>query len=60
LRIAQAVALTSGRGYVVPEDVKELRYEVLRHRIVRTFDALADGVPTEQIIDQAFAAVSTP
>jgi len=60
LRTAQAVALLSGRGYVVPEDVKDLRYDVLRHRIVRTFDAVADGVSAEHIIDLAFGAVPTP
>ncbi|MCL2466388.1 MAG: AAA family ATPase [Micrococcales bacterium] len=60
VKIAQAVALTSGRGFVVPEDVKELRHEVLRHRIVRTFDALADGVPPEHIVDLAFGAVQAP
>ena len=60
VRVAQAVALTAERGFVVPEDVKELRYEVLRHRIVRTFDALADGVPTEHVVDLAFGAVQAP
>ncbi len=60
MRVAQAIALRAGRSYVVPEDVKLLRHEVLRHRIVRTFDALADAVPTEQVVDAAFDAVPTP
>jgi MoxR-like ATPase len=60
MRVAQAIALRAGRSYVVPEDVKLLRHEVLRHRIVRTFDALADGVPTEQVVDAAFDAVAAP
>jgi MoxR-like ATPase len=60
VRVAQAVALTQGRGFVVPEDVKELRHEVLRHRLVRSFDALADNVPPEHVIDLAFGAVAAP
>jgi len=60
VKVAQGVALMAGRGFVVPEDVKELRHEVLRHRIVRTFDALADGVPPEHVVDLAFGAVQAP
>ena len=60
LRVAQAVALRDGRAHVVPDDVHRLRDAVLRHRIVRTFDAIADGVTTEQIIASVFAAVPVP
>ena len=42
-RIGQAKALLSGRDYVVPEDLKAFAHEVLRHRIMLTFEALADG-----------------
>jgi MoxR-like ATPase len=60
MRIGQALALQAGRGYVTPEDIKAMRHPVLRHRIVRTFDALADDVPAEQLVDAVFDAVPTP
>ena len=44
IRIGQANALMQGRDYVVPEDVKTFAHEVLRHRILLTFEALADGI----------------
>ena len=59
-RVAQALAVLGGRGYVVPDDVHELRYAVLRHRLHLTFEALADGIAPETIIDAVFAAVPTP
>jgi MoxR-like ATPase len=60
VRICQAFALLNGRAYVIPEDVIDMRYPVLRHRILRTFDALADNVPVESIIDQVFQVVPVP
>lgn len=60
LRLGQAAALTDGRDYVTPDDIKAVRHAVLRHRIVRTFDALADGVPPEHIVDAVFDAVPVP
>lgn len=60
LRISQALALQGGRSYVTPDDVKALRHAVLRHRLVRTFDALADGVTPEALVDAVFEAVPTP
>ena len=60
MRVAQALALQAGRAYVVPDDIKQLRHPVLRHRIVRTYDALANNVPPEALIDAVFAAVPSP
>ncbi|HIZ35719.1 MAG TPA: MoxR family ATPase [Candidatus Ruania gallistercoris] len=60
MRIAQALALQAGRAYVVPDDVKALRHSVLRHRLVRTYDALANNVAPESLIDAVFAAVPSP
>lgn len=60
MRVAQALAIQSGRAFVIPEDIKAVRYAVLRHRIVRSFDALANSVPVEQLIDAIFDAVPTP
>lgn len=60
LQVARVLALLSGRDYVTPDDVKQLRYSVLRHRIILNFEAIADNVHQEAIIDAIFAAVSTP
>jgi MoxR-like ATPase len=59
-KVAQALAVLRGRAYVVPEDVRELRHSVLRHRLHLTFEALADRVPPEVVIDAVFDAVPTP
>ena len=60
MEASKAVALAQGRAYVTPDDVKEMRNEVLRHRIMLNFAAIADGVQPETIIDAIFQAVDTP
>lgn len=60
MKVAQALALMQGRNYVIPEDVKAMRYPVLQHRIIRTWDAIADGVPTSEMIDTVFRTVPVP
>ena len=60
MQIAQALALMAGRNHVMPDDIKEMRYGILRHRIIRTFDALADNVSIEGLIDAVFNAVPVP
>ena len=59
-RAARALALLEGRDHVIPEDVKELRHAVLRHRIILNFEAIADDVTPETIIDAIFASVKVP
>lgn len=60
LQVGQALALQEGRSYVIPDDIRRLRYQILRHRLVRTYDALANDVAPESLIDSIFAAVPTP
>lgn len=60
MQCAKALALINGRNYVIPEDVKELRYEVLGHRISLNFSAMADNISVEQIIDAIIGAIPTP
>lgn len=60
VKIAQALALINGRGYVTPDDVKQLRHAALRHRIILNFEAAADDVHPEAIIDAIFARIQTP
>ena len=45
---------------MVPEDVKANAHEVLRHRILLTFEALADGVSSDQVVDSIVQAVPVP
>ena len=59
-QVARALAVLGGRGFVVPEDVRELRHSVLRHRLHLTFEALADRVSPDTLVDAVFAAVPTP
>ena len=60
IRIGQANALLQGRDYVIPEDVKAFIHEVLRHRVLLTFEALADGVTSDQVVDSSVQAVPVP
>lgn len=60
LLATRARALLDGRDHVIPEDVKALRHVVLRHRMILTFEAVAERVRPEDIIDAIFAAVSVP
>ena len=60
LKIAKASALMHGRTYVSPDDVKQLRHQVLRHRIGLNYAAVADNVPVEALIDKIVGAVQAP
>lgn len=59
-QVGRVLALLSGRTYAVPDDVRTLCHPVLRHRIHLGFQAIADGVQVETIIDALFAAVASP
>ncbi|MFZ4895904.1 AAA family ATPase [Plantibacter sp. Mn2098] len=58
--VARSLAILAGRDHVIPEDVKSYRHQVLRHRIILNFEAAADDVGPETIIDAVFAAVQAP
>ncbi|GAA3591618.1 AAA family ATPase [Klugiella xanthotipulae] len=60
LQASRALALLAGRSYVIPEDITYLRHLVLRHRVLLTFEADADGISNEDIIDAIFDSVPTP
>jgi len=57
---ARAHAFIKGRGYVTPEDIKSIGLDVLRHRIILTYEAEAEEVTSEQIISRVFDAVQVP
>ena len=58
--VAKANAFIEGRAYVVPEDVKAVAHDVLRHRLVLSYEAAAEGTDADKIIDQILGAVPVP
>jgi MoxR-like ATPase len=59
-RAAQAYAFIHGRGYVTPDDVKTLAPDVLRHRLVTTYEAEAQSLSAEQIVTRLLEGVGIP
>jgi MoxR-like ATPase len=57
---ARARAFLEGRSYVLPEDVKALAPDVLRHRLLLSFDAQAQGLGPDQVISRILATVPVP
>ncbi|HEY6585643.1 MAG TPA: MoxR family ATPase [Candidatus Methanoperedens sp.] len=56
----KASALLAGRGYVVPEDIKRIAMDVLRHRIILTYEALAEEMTQDKIIASILEKVAVP
>ncbi|MBQ6639793.1 MAG: MoxR family ATPase [Saccharopolyspora sp.] len=57
---SRALALVRGRDYVLPQDVVDVVPDVFRHRLVLSYDALADGVPVDHIINRVLQTVPLP
>jgi len=57
---SRALAFLRGRGYVIPEDVKEIAHDVLRHRILLTYEAEAENVTTENVVEKVLEHVEVP
>jgi MoxR-like ATPase len=57
---ARALAMLRGRGYVNAGDVRDLAPDVLRHRLVLSYDALSEGVTADRILDRVLEAVPQP
>jgi MoxR-like ATPase len=60
VQAARVLALLRGRGHVVGEDVRDLAADVLRHRIVLSYDALSEGVTADRLLEQVLATVPEP
>jgi MoxR-like ATPase len=60
VKAAKAHAFLQGRAYVLPEDVKAMAHDTLRHRLIPTYQAEADGVTADQMLDRIVAAVEVP
>ena len=56
----RAMAFLRRRGFVIPEDIKELAPDVLRHRLILSYEAEAEGVTTEDIIGQLLDRLPVP
>ena len=57
---ARAKAFMSSRAFVTPQDIKDLAHDVLRHRIIPSYEAEAEDVTTDSIIDRILARVPVP
>jgi len=57
---ARAVAFLQGRGYVTPQDVKDIAYDILRHRVILTYEAEAEHTTPEDVIKSILATVPVP
>jgi MoxR-like ATPase len=57
---ARSLALVRGRDYVIPQDIVEVIPDVLRHRLVLTYDALADEISAEIVINRILQTVGMP
>jgi MoxR-like ATPase len=57
---AKALAFIRGRAYVLPEDVKAIGYDVLRHRILLTYEAEAENVTADDVLHRIFDAIKVP
>jgi MoxR-like ATPase len=56
----KAHALLNGSGYVIPEDIKAVSHNVLRHRIILTYEAKAEGITADHIIDMILVNIRAP
>ncbi|HEY4826142.1 MAG TPA: MoxR family ATPase [Solirubrobacteraceae bacterium] len=60
VQAGRVLALLRGRGHVLPDDVRDLAPDLLRHRIVLSYDALSEGVTPDQLLERVLAAVPEP
>ncbi len=60
VQAARALALLRGRGHVVGQDIRDLALDVLRHRVVLSYDALSEGVTADQLLERVLSAVPEP
>jgi MoxR-like ATPase len=60
VQASRALALLRGRGHVTGGDVRDLAADVLRHRIVLSYDALSEGVTADELLERVFGAVPEP
>ncbi len=59
-RCARAKAWLKGKDYVAPEDIQDMAFDVLRHRIILSYEAEAEGITTDYFIQQLIARIAVP
>ncbi|HIF02335.1 MAG TPA: MoxR family ATPase [Nitrospinaceae bacterium] len=59
-RLSKAYAFMQGRGFVVPQDIKTIGFDVLRHRVILTYEAEAENICTDDVLKQIFDTVEVP
>ncbi|MBH37706.1 ATPase [bacterium] len=60
IKAAKAHAFIQGRGFVTPEDIKAIGKDVLRHRIIPSFEAEAENITSDQLVEKIFSQVEVP
>ena len=60
VKAAKAHAFLQGRAYVLPEDIKMMAHDTIRHRLIPTYQAEAEGLTSDQMLDRILAAVQVP
>jgi MoxR-like ATPase len=60
VQAAKAYAFIQGRGYVTPEDIKAVGFEVMRHRVLMTYEAEAENINSETVLNTIFEAIEVP
>ncbi|MEQ4305999.1 MoxR family ATPase [Plantactinospora sp. B6F1] len=60
VRATRALALMRGRDYALPQDVQDIAPDILRHRLVLSYDALADNIPADHIVDRVMSTIPLP
>ncbi len=57
---SKANAFLKGRGYVIPDDIRDVGFDILRHRLILTYEAQAEDISSEDVIDKIFRGVEVP
>ncbi|TWW07837.1 hypothetical protein E3A20_30350, partial [Planctomyces bekefii] len=59
-KAARVSALMQGRSFVTPQDIKDVGLDVMRHRIIPTYEAEAENINTDEIVRRIFEKVDVP
>lgn len=57
---AKAHAIMDGRGFVIPDDIRAVAYEILRHRIIMSYEAQAENITSDMMIDKLLSSIDVP
>ena len=60
IRAAKARAFTEKRGYITPEDIRYIGFDILRHRVILTYEAEAEELTPDNVIQRLFEVIEVP